>query len=79
MIFELFRFGWKYTPFSQPHIVFPTTPVLKFLQSQPKPFRVTGNSVVPVNMRTPYKLESLEGYETIHSLRVSKPRAVRSG
>lgn len=69
---ELFYFGWKYTPFSPRRIVFPTTPVLDFLTSQSPPFRVTGNKVVPVNMRTPYKLESLEGYETIHPLRISQ-------
>lgn len=72
LLFELFRFGWKYTPFSEKRLVFPTTPILDFLISQEKPFRVTGNKVIPVNLRTPYKLESLEGYETIHPLRVSR-------
>jgi len=72
LLFELFRFGWKFTPFSERRLVFPTTPVLDFLISQERPFRVTGNKVIPVNMRTPYKLDSLEGYETIHPLRVSR-------
>lgn len=72
MVFELFRFGFKYTPFSSKDLVFPDTPVLTFLKDQDKPFRVTGNSVIPVNMRTPYELDSPEGYETIHPLRISQ-------
>ncbi|MFC1625712.1 YfhO family protein [Patescibacteria group bacterium] len=70
-LFELFRFGWKFTPFSPKNLIFPDTPVLTFLKSQETPFRVTGNKVIPVNLRTPYALESLEGYETIHPLRIS--------
>lgn len=69
---ELFYFGWKFTPFSDRVTVFPTTPVIDFLMWQKPPFRVTGNKVIPVNMRTPYRLESLEGYETIHPLRISQ-------
>lgn len=72
MFFELFRFGWKFTPFSPRNLVFPQTPVLEFLTSQEGPFRVTGSTVIPVNLRTPYGLESPEGYETVHSLRVSQ-------
>lgn len=72
MFFELFRFSWKFTPFSPRNLVFPKTPVLEFLTSQERPFRVTGSTVIPVNLRTPYGLESPEGYETVHSLRVSQ-------
>ena len=36
VVFDLFRFGAKYLPFSKPELVFPTTPVIKFLQSQEK-------------------------------------------
>lgn len=72
LLFELFRFGWKFTPFSPRHIVFPKTPVLEFLTSQKKPFRVTGNQVIPINMRMPYYLESLEGYDAVYPLRIAQ-------
>jgi hypothetical protein len=72
MTLELFRFGWKFTPFSSRKLIYPETPVLNFLTSQEPPFRVTANRVIPVNLRTPYKLDSLEGYETIHPLRISQ-------
>lgn len=72
MIFELFRFGWKFTPFSPRHIVFPQTPILDFLTAQEKPFRVTGSHVIPINMRMPYKLETPEGYDAVYPLKTSE-------
>lgn len=72
MVFELFRFGWKFTPFSPRRIVFPTTPILEFLMQHKKPVRVTGSRVIPINMRMPYKLESLEGYDAVYPLVMSQ-------
>lgn len=72
MSFELFRFGWKFTPFSPRHIVFPKTPILDFLTAQEKPFRVTGSHVIPINMRMPYKLETPEGYDAVYPLKISE-------
>ena len=79
MVFELYRFGWKFTPFSPRSIVFPTTPVLEFLTSQEKPVRVTGSQVIPINMRMPYRLESLEGYDAVYQFRISQFLAALSG
>jgi hypothetical protein len=79
IVLELFRFGWKFTPFSPKHIVFPTTPVLDFLIKQEKPFRVTGSRVIPINMRMPYGLESLEGYDAVYPLRISQFLAAING
>lgn len=78
-IFELFRFGWKYTPFSPRHIIFPTTPVLDFLLSQEKPVRVTGSKVIPINMKMAYKLEALEGYDAVYPLKISQFLAALNG
>lgn len=80
MCFELFRFGWKFTPFSPRSIVFPKTPILEFLIDQEKPTRVTGSNVTPINMRMPYGLESLEGYDAVYPLRISQfIAAINSG
>ncbi len=76
MIFEIFRFGWKFTPFSPKSFVYPVTPVLEFLNSRQKPFRIVGSRVIPVNLIMPYKVESLEGYETMRPLLISKFIAV---
>ena len=72
IVFELFYFGWKYTPFSPSRIVFPETPVLKFLKEQPGIFRVSAGGVIPVNMLMAYKTETLEGYEAMYPLRMAK-------
>lgn len=72
LILELFRFGWKFNPFSSRHIIFPQTPVLDFLQRQESPFRTTGSWVIPINLRMPYKLESLEGYDAVYPLGISQ-------
>lgn len=72
MIFEVFRFGWKYTPFSPRVIVFPETPIFEFLKKQKQPFRINANEVVPVNLMMPYGLETVEGYDAVYSLRFAK-------
>lgn len=76
---ELFYFGWKFTPFSPRSIVFPTTPVLDFLMAQEKPVRVTGSKVIPINMKMPYRLEALEGYDAVYPLSIAKFLAAQGG
>ena len=77
-VFELFRFGWKYLPFSTRNIIYPSTPVLEYLQGQIKQTRVTGLSVIPMNMRMHYKLESPEGYDAVYPVYISRFLAVLS-
>lgn len=69
---ELFRFGWKFTPMSPRTFMYPTTPVIDYLQKQTPPFRVTGSTVIPINIRMPYELESLEGYDAVYPLQIAK-------
>ncbi len=71
-IFELFRFGWKFTPFSPKHIVYPQTPVLNFLTEQEEIFRVYGGRVIPVNMLMPYLIDRLEGYDAVYPYNIAK-------
>jgi hypothetical protein len=66
---ELFRFGWKYTPFVPSNLVFPETPVIRFLKSQPGIFRVEGGDVVPMNMFAAYGLSSFSAYDPMYPLR----------
>lgn len=72
IIFELFRFGWKYNTFIKKNFVYPKTPVLDFLTSQEKPVRFSGGDVIPISMWIPYKLESMSGYDAIYPTRVAK-------
>lgn len=78
IVFELFRFGWKYTPFSDKNLVFPTTPVIEFLQQQPGIFRVDGGNAIPMNMWLPYNLESLSAYDAVYPERIAKYIAINN-
>ena len=65
-VIELFRFGWKYTPFSSPDLIFPKTPVFTFFEDKNKPFRVSPGDVVPMNMLLPYDIETTSGYDAAY-------------
>src|SRR3989344_755459 len=71
-ILELFRFGWKFTPYVDRQIVFPKTPVIEFLESQPKPFRISAEDVIPINMLMNYGLETTEGYDAVYPINYAK-------
>lgn len=70
-VFELFRFGWKFTPFTPVDYFFPTTNAVSFLESQQKPFRVMSldNRIMPPNVNAYYGIESIEGYDPIYDAR----------
>lgn len=70
-VFDLFRFGWKFTPFTPRDYFFPVTAMVSFLQSQPAPYRVmsTDNRIMPPNVNAYYGIESVEGYDPIYDSR----------
>lgn len=67
IVFDLFRFGWKYTPFTPVSYFFPDTNVISFLKSQPRPFRVMSldDRILPPNTGAYYGIETIEGYDPI--------------
>lgn len=75
-VLELFRFGWKYTPFSKIEHVFPETPILSFLKEQEQPNRILPGNVISANMWIPYGLESPAGYDAVYPARWAKYVAV---
>jgi hypothetical protein len=72
LVIELFRFGWKYTPFSPKDYLYPETPVITYLKNQNPPFRVTGTEVIPMNLRMTYGLESPEGYDAVYPQQIAQ-------
>lgn len=67
VIFDLFRFGWKFTPFTPQAYFFPTTKIIDFLATQKKPFRVMAldDRILPPNVSGYYGIETIEGYDPI--------------
>jgi hypothetical protein len=70
---ELFRFGWKFTPYSESLFLFPKTPVFdKLDEFKDEKFRISEGDTIPISMWIPYRLESYSGYDAVYPLRVAK-------
>ena len=69
--FDLTRFGWKFTPFTDASLFFPKTEIISFLEKQPKPFRITSvdDRVMPPNVSSYYGIESVAGYDPLYDSR----------
>jgi len=68
--FSLFRFGWKFTPFSSKEYLYPVTPSIKFLQENmtgDDRYMTLDRKLLPPNANIMYKLKSVEGYDPIYS------------
>jgi hypothetical protein len=67
VITELFRFGWKFTPFTPDAYFFPKTAIINFLLQQPQPFRIMSldDRILPPNVLGYYGIESAEGYDPL--------------
>ncbi len=67
-VFDLFRFGRKFEPFTENKYLFPSTQVTEFLQKQRKPFRILSvdSRIMPPNFSIMYKLQTLDGYDPLY-------------
>lgn len=70
IVFDLFRFGWKYVPFTSKDYLYPETRLTNFLKNQGDLYRFTG--LIPQSMFIPYNLSSPEGYEPLMIRRYSE-------
>ena len=67
-VFDLLRFGLKFTPFTKKEYLFPTSKILSFLQKQNGFFRVmsTDSRILPPNFSIMYKLQTVDGYDPLY-------------
>lgn len=67
-LFDLFRFGWKFTPFTSPDWIFPQTKLITFLQEQSAYWRVMAldRRIFPPNFSAFYRLQDVAGYDPIY-------------
>jgi len=65
IVVDLFRFGWKYTPFTDPRWMFPDSKVTTFLRQQPGLFRIEreDRNILPPNTWEAYHLMTTSGYD----------------
>lgn len=71
---DLFRFAWKFTPFTNREYIFPQTKTLTFLKQQKGQFRIlsTDSRILPPNFSAIYKLQSVEGYDPLYLKRYAE-------
>ncbi|MFH0864211.1 MAG: YfhO family protein [Candidatus Gottesmanbacteria bacterium] len=67
-VFDLFRFGWKFTPFTKENWLFPQTKITQFLLNQTKPYRIMAidSRIFPPNFASFYQLEDVSGYDPLY-------------
>ena len=65
---DLFRFGWKFTPFSPEEWIFPKTRLLSLISNQAGEFRIMSldRRIMPPNFSLPYKLNDVSGYDPLY-------------
>ncbi len=66
-VFDLFRFGWKFTPFTKNDYLFPQTKTISFLQKNIGNYRymTTDSRIMAPNFSNEYKLQSVDGYDPL--------------
>lgn len=72
--YDLISFGWGYNTWVRPEQIYPKTPAIGFLQSQPGPFRVVQDvrSGLYVNTLNPFQIQELGGYTNVYPQRVNR-------
>jgi len=70
-VFDLFRFGWKFLPFSKKEWLFPPTKAIEFLKSDKEVFRIMSvdSRIFPPNFSAVYKIQDIAGYDPLYLLR----------
>ncbi len=68
LTFDLFRFGWKFLPFTDVKYLFPNTKVISFIQKNIGNFRVMeqDSRILPPNFSIVYKIQSVDGYDPLY-------------
>jgi hypothetical protein len=66
-VFELFCFGYGYTPSIPKDLHYPSTPAIDFLRNDTGNFRVVadGEKLIPPNVFSYYGIQDLRGYDAI--------------
>ncbi len=68
VIFDLFRFGWKFTPFTKDEWIFPTTKIIDTLKEDKGNFRVISldRRIMPSNFFVYYRIQDIAGYDPLY-------------
>ncbi|OGG12808.1 hypothetical protein A3D77_07165 [Candidatus Gottesmanbacteria bacterium RIFCSPHIGHO2_02_FULL_39_11] len=73
-VFDLFRFGWKFTPFTSTDLLYPQSSLLSYLEDNSHNYRVMANDrrILPPNVSSHYKIQDVSGYDPLYLLSYNK-------
>lgn len=68
LVFDLFRLGWKFTPFVQANYLYPTTQTIQFLKQDHSLYRVLSldDRMFPPNFSVIHRIQAIEGYDPLY-------------
>ncbi len=68
LILDLFRFGWKFLPFTDSQYLYPKTATINFLSENIDNYRImeTDARILPPNFSLIYKIQSIDGYDPLY-------------
>ena len=74
VIFDLFRFGWKFTPFVVSDWIFPETSITNLLEQDRGQARILAldSRILPPNFSTQYRLQDAAGYDPLYLMSYNK-------
>jgi len=67
-IFDLFRFGWKFTPFSREEWIFPKTNLISTVEKDSgiSRFLSLDRRIMPPNFSNYYRIQDISGYDPLY-------------
>ena len=67
-VFDFYRFFTKFTPFTDPSLLFPTTKTTEFLQTNTENFRIMSadRRILAPNTALMYQIQSVDGYDPLY-------------
>lgn len=67
-VLDLFRFGWKFTPFTNKEYLYPQTSLLSFVKSNIGNYRIMSVDprIMAPNFYTIYKIPTVDGYDPLY-------------
>lgn len=68
IIADLFRFGWKFLPFSDAELLYPQTAIISYLNSNLGEGRIMSldRRILPANFSAYHKLQNVSGYDPLY-------------
>lgn len=67
-LFDLFRFGWKFIPFTSSTYIYPNTKSIFFIKEHIGYYRImtTDSRILPPNFSIMYHIQSIDGYDPLY-------------